>query len=506
MTPQGRINAGRVGGVTNPDGVTAVPVTVNTPRPTPTQLADALIKSLGLSEAELTALRHDTGVDLRQSYIDGFRRNGVDYNAIHYAGRDAQTNAPKYTGSIGVPSEFRHRIARYADRDSNAAPLPPQDSRSGNNGATTTAQGQELTARGAMMRRRLERQQERNDVKRELLGVSDATTLGAASAIALRGLPQAASTAAPAVLEASRQAGSSTSVVAAPALIEAAPVVAAATVTMGGAALIINGQLDASIDRYLDTLRSAPPVQMSDAEDAPPPLTPTDTAERPTQPDVQVAPEGGALTRPAPATPTASSQPTTGTPQPYLPDVPPPGEPPHAPQGRPPFDPARLVPPAIGTATTIAGKEAADALSSRAGGRLDVEPGRTLTLNEQRIAGRLVAEGHHVVAKAEVNRQGVRTADFEVDGVATELKTVSNITGKDMSASLSRRILDGAGQAPHIIVDARGQAGMTREIAESGIRRAYGFQHKYANERIRQVRIVGNGFDITSQYEPLDRR
>lgn len=35
-------------------------------------------------------------------------------------------------------------------------------------------------------------------------------------------------------------------------------------------------------------------------------------------------------------------------------------------------------------------------------------------------------------------------------------------------------ILDGAGQAPNIIVDLRQQAGMTQELAQRAVRRAYG--------------------------------
>lgn len=332
MPLSGCINVGIVGGITGgAQNPAEVLVTFNSPRPTPAQLADALIKSLGLSESELTGFRQDTGVDLRQSYIDDFKRNGINYNHIRYAGRDPQTNARRYTGSVGVPPDFRQRLATYAARDGNAP--PPTDSRAGGNGAAaTTARGQELTARGAMLRRQLERRQETNDVKRELLGLPDtATTLGAASTIALNRLPQVARTAAPV-------------------LPEVAPVVLPAAISVGGAALIINGQLDSAIERYLDTQRTAPPppLQMSDAEDAPPLTTPTDTATRPTQPDVQAAPESGTLTRPAPNVAPATAQPTTRQPtQPSAPQ----GEPPRPPR----LTPSDLLPPAIGAGTATVG-------------------------------------------------------------------------------------------------------------------------------------------------------
>ena len=84
--------------------------------------------------------------------------------------------------------------------------------------------------------------------------------------------------------------------------------------------------------------------------------------------------------------------------------------------------------------------------------------GRGISEAESNIANLLVQEGKVV----EIVVEGTtRTADFLVNGVPTELKTVSKLTSPDLSAALSRRILDGAGQAGNIIIDARGQAGLT---------------------------------------------
>lgn len=133
-------------------------------------------------------------------------------------------------------------------------------------------------------------------------------------------------------------------------------------------------------------------------------------------------------------------------------------------------------------------------------GSLIVEAGRTLTAEESAVANILVRRGHTVRAVAESNVSGVRTADFIVDGVKTELKTISNLTGRDISASLSRRILDGAGQAPHIIMDVRGQAGMTRELAERAVVRAYGNLRSRGSVSVQQVRVIGRDFDITVPF------
>ena len=62
-----------------------------------------------------------------------------------------------------------------------------------------------------------------------------------------------------------------------------------------------------------------------------------------------------------------------------------------------------------------------------------------------------------------------RSADFKVNGVPHEWKTVSeveDVSSDGLSAAISSRIMTGRGQAADIIVDAHSQPGMTREIAE----------------------------------------
>lgn len=137
------------------------------------------------------------------------------------------------------------------------------------------------------------------------------------------------------------------------------------------------------------------------------------------------------------------------------------------------------------------GTAAGDSAGGAGGNRLIVPPGRTLSAQETAVANQLVAEGHTVEALAESD---VRTADFLVDGVRTELKTISNISSPDPSGALARRILDGAGQASNIILDLRAQAGMTEELAQRAVRRAFGADRA---SRLRSVRLLGAGFDVT---------
>lgn len=164
----------------------------------------------------------------------------------------------------------------------------------------------------------------------------------------------------------------------------------------------------------------------------------------------------------------------------------------------------------IGEVAGTTGKVGEAAGVAAKAGELIVPAGRTLSAGEQVIADMLVKEGRVVEALAESTAQGVRTSDFLVDGVRTELKTVSKIEGTTvdkMSGSLGRRILDGAGQGKHIIADVTSQPGITQEIAERAVRRAYGAERINAAKlgvppRIEQIRIIGPDFDIVRPFVP----
>jgi len=130
-------------------------------------------------------------------------------------------------------------------------------------------------------------------------------------------------------------------------------------------------------------------------------------------------------------------------------------------------------------------------LSTPAAGRLIFEAGRVASYEELEVATLLVREGRTVRVLAE---GAERTADFLVDGLPTELKTVSRLTSKDIPGALCRRILEGAGQAPNLIIDGRRQAGLTAKLAMQAIRRAYTADKL---SRLLTIRVLGDGFDIT---------
>ena len=124
--------------------------------------------------------------------------------------------------------------------------------------------------------------------------------------------------------------------------------------------------------------------------------------------------------------------------------------------------------------------------------------------HEQAIDDYLKDHGHHVTHNLNEGKHGAgRQGDRFIDGILTEYKTlmrVQNITSDGLSKALSSRVMDARSQADNIIVDTRAQAGMTQKIAERGIKRAYVADDR-KGAKIRSVRVIGNGFDITQVSE-----
>ena len=112
-----------------------------------------------------------------------------------------------------------------------------------------------------------------------------------------------------------------------------------------------------------------------------------------------------------------------------------------------------------------------------------------LTAAELNYAAELAAGGRTVQV---IPTAGARTADFFIDGVKVELKTmtsVQNQTSDGLSKALSSTIMDARGQSGNIVIDARSQIGMTPEIAERGIIRAFGNDNR-TGAKIQGVTVI----------------
>ena len=70
-----------------------------------------------------------------------------------------------------------------------------------------------------------------------------------------------------------------------------------------------------------------------------------------------------------------------------------------------------------------------------------------------------------------------------------------------LSARLSGRILDGGSQASKVTFNVTDQAGMTKDTAELGIKRAFGRLKQMKSDKVKEVRIYGKDFDITMTFQ-----
>jgi len=129
-------------------------------------------------------------------------------------------------------------------------------------------------------------------------------------------------------------------------------------------------------------------------------------------------------------------------------------------------------------------------------GRLIIPSGtQAMSATERSAATYLAKRGHEVVRILESTT--AKTADFLVDGKPTELKTISNITGRDFGKSVIKRIREGFAQAPNVLLDARTQPSMNFEAAK----RIFGRIGESAPEGSRTVRIIGKDFDVKADVK-----
>jgi hypothetical protein len=115
---------------------------------------------------------------------------------------------------------------------------------------------------------------------------------------------------------------------------------------------------------------------------------------------------------------------------------------------------------------------------------------RAFPATERRIADYLAAsDGCAVVARTEDHGIRARKPDADVDGVATEFKSLR----PGASDATVRGALNSAkGQAGHIVVDARG-AGLAEDVAWHGIRR---FVAAPYSGNVDAIRVIGGDYDL----------
>lgn len=136
----------------------------------------------------------------------------------------------------------------------------------------------------------------------------------------------------------------------------------------------------------------------------------------------------------------------------------------------------------------------------RTTGSID-ESGRTFSIEERNIAEILASEGKYIKALAEIGHIG-RFADALVSdqpvsddtlGILVEFKHLRSGAASTTIRNVVNNSIRRGGQARHIVIYAAG-SGLTELEANAGLARARGI----ARGRLDSVRIIGDGFDVTS--------
>jgi hypothetical protein len=124
-----------------------------------------------------------------------------------------------------------------------------------------------------------------------------------------------------------------------------------------------------------------------------------------------------------------------------------------------------------------------------------------LTTAEQGFVNEMVAGGRTVEV---IPTSTGRTADFLINGQPYELKTMTDVTNQTsdgLSKAISSTAMDARGQSGNIVIDARNQPGMTEDIAQRGIDRAYGADSK-TGQKIQSITIITSDGTIYAPRKP----
>jgi len=126
------------------------------------------------------------------------------------------------------------------------------------------------------------------------------------------------------------------------------------------------------------------------------------------------------------------------------------------------------------------------------------ETARRASHEELGVANILVAEGHNV--RTVLERKGARTPDLVACGTSVEVKAFQSLQQRGgrppRPEHVANKMLDARGQGAVAVIWAGG-SGLTQAAAKAG----YGLFCERAREkglgRIRAVRVIGEGFDIS---------
>ncbi|MBL0318930.1 MAG: hypothetical protein IPP74_06545 [Alphaproteobacteria bacterium] len=111
------------------------------------------------------------------------------------------------------------------------------------------------------------------------------------------------------------------------------------------------------------------------------------------------------------------------------------------------------------------------------------------------IIDELLLEGKTVEIIPRTNAH--QTADSIIDGVDYELKTISNLTTNNISEAVKRTIIDASKQSGNVIIDAKNQPQVTKEVVDNLINRIPG---SGGGSRVKSIIIITSEGTINHQF------
>jgi hypothetical protein len=138
-----------------------------------------------------------------------------------------------------------------------------------------------------------------------------------------------------------------------------------------------------------------------------------------------------------------------------------------------------------------------------AAGSVD-ESSRRLSHEEFAVATLLASEGHTVRSLPE-NRGVGRVADLDVCGSEVEVKAWQSLAERagrpPTSRSVLNKLLKASGQAPRVVLYAKG-SGLLASEARRGVELYAGGLDRRGGRSLSGVRVVGDGFDLSWTRRP----
>ena len=129
-----------------------------------------------------------------------------------------------------------------------------------------------------------------------------------------------------------------------------------------------------------------------------------------------------------------------------------------------------------------------------------IQAGAALAPDEARFAAEFTVRGHYAAAKT-MSGLG-KSADFIISRGSTKLKTICHVKTDSVAKAVTKTIKGATKQAKHVIVDARGQIGLSESAARAAVERAV---RDLPKSRVSRVNLLGRDGNRSFEFTVLKK-